>query len=108
LDKVEDEKFPTILSLFMYDSSAKLYMPIGHCLLLKTSTDTLQSAISWFQREFGAFLKPSIIMTDFNFDLFHAVHTLYTPIPKFISITSFLQNLFKSQLRSQNTTAQCS
>lgn len=89
-----DPIFNTILNISMYDNSSKLFMPIAHCLMTNRQTQHFQVTISWFQRELGAFLKPSIIITDFNFDLFHSIHTLYPTTPAFTSLTSFLLHIW--------------
>ena len=94
------------MSVFMYDVKAKYYMAIGHWLIKGMGKSSFQNAISWFQREFGAYYKPSIIMTDFDFELFNSAHALYPAIPKFILISDFIfdmwRNAFKWRLISQS------
>ena len=61
----------------------------------RSSTESFEVALAWFQKELGTFFKPSLFMTNYNFDLFHAVHVLYESIPKFISIVDFLQKIWR-------------
>ena len=55
-----------------------------------------KQCIVWFQTEFGAFLRPSLIIVDADFELFHAVHALYSEVPKYMSLIDFTRRVWKN------------
>ena len=59
-------------------------------------TEHFELILAWFQKEFGTFFKPSLFITDYNFEMYHSCHVLYERIPKYISIIDFIYKTWKN------------
>ncbi|CAI2366066.1 unnamed protein product [Moneuplotes crassus] len=95
-EEISDPNYRYVFNISMYDNTCKMFMPIGHCLMRYLKTQHFELIIAWFQKEFGTFFKPSLFITDYNFELFHACHVLYDKVPKYISLVDFIFKVWKN------------
>ena len=99
-EEVNDHTYKYVLNINIHDTTSKVFMPIGHWLMHELKTEQFELILSWFQKEYGTFFKPSLFITDFNFEMFHAWHVLYEKTPKYISIVDFIIKSWKNALSS--------
>ena len=92
---ISEGVWQTSLNIFIYDSTTKMYMPIGHWLMERKWKVAYQTALNWYKKELSTFFKPNIVFWDFDFELHESIKSVFSGVQVFVEFNRMTKSFYE-------------